>query len=111
MPSEKLVLGVPFYTRVWKEKGGDITSSVISMKNLEEYIPEDASKTWDENLKQYYVEYTQGGTTYKIWMEEEQSITAKLELVEKYNLAGASFWTKDREMPEIWNIVKEKLQV
>jgi len=107
--AEKLILGVPFYTRVWKEKDGEIDSSVISMKNLEEYIPEEAQRKWDENLKQYYVEYEQSGTTYKIWMEEEKSIAAKLDLVQKYQLAGASFWTKDRETPEIWTVVKEKL--
>ena len=111
VPSDKLILGVPFYTRVWKEKGNDVTSSVISIKSLDDYLPSGVEKKWDEELKQYYVEYEQNGTTYKIWMEEEESITAKLDLVEKYNLAGASFWTKDREMPEIWNIVKEKLQV
>jgi len=109
--ASKLILGVPFYTRVWKEQNGDIDSSVISIKNLQEYIPEGVEKTWDENLKQYYVEYEQGGTVYKIWLEEETSIAAKLDLVQTYQLAGASFWTKDREMPEIWPIIKEKLGI
>ena len=64
-----------------------------------------------EDLKQFYVEYQKKGTTYKIWMEEEQSISAKLDLVNKYGLAGASFWTKDREMEEIWPIIKQKLGI
>lgn len=109
--ANKLILGVPFYTRVWKETNGEIESSVISIKNLENYIPEGVQKTWDENLKQYYVEYEQAGTIYKIWLEEETSIAAKLDLVQTYQLAGASFWTKDREMPEIWTIIKEKLGI
>ena len=51
----------------------------------------------EEDLKQYYIEYNQGDTTYKMWIEDQESISAKLDLVNKYNLAGAGFWEKDRE--------------
>ncbi len=107
----KIILGVPFYTRVWTQSGDDVDSTAVSIKNLDRYVPDGVEKTWDEDLKQYYVEYQRNGTTYKIWMEEEQSIGAKLDLVNQYGLAGASFWTKDREMPEIWTVIKDKLGI
>ena len=107
----KIILGVPFYTRVWTTRADEVDSTVVSMKSLENYIPEGVEKIWDEDLKQFYVEYQKKGTTYKIWMEEEQSISAKLDLVNEYGLAGASFWTKDREMEEIWPIIQQKLGI
>lgn len=109
--ASKLILGVPFYTRVWEEKNGDISSSTINMKDIDKVVPEGASKTWDDDLKQYYIEYVSDGINHKIWAEDEESIKAKLSLIEKYKLAGASFWTKDREPDSIWNVVSESLGV
>ncbi len=111
--AEKIILGIPFYTRVWEENssGEIISNDTISMKNIDSFIPSGASKTWDDDLKQYYVEYTQNGITYKIWVEDEESITAKLSLIEEYNLAGAAFWVKDRESDGVWSIVSESLGV
>lgn len=44
-----------------------------------------------------------------MWIEDLKSISAKLDLINKYKLAGAAYWEKDRESPEVWDIVKEKL--
>ena len=109
--ANKIILGIPFYTRVWEEKDGKISSSTIDMKNIDKIVPEGASKTWDDNLKQYYIEYEKDGVTHKIWAEDEQSIKAKLSLINEYNLAGAAFWTKDREPDTIWNLVSENLGI
>ena len=108
VPAEKLILGMPFYTRLWKEDGEDLSSTVVYMKSVDKYIPENASKTWDDEVKQYYVEYTQNGITYKMWIEDEESIKAKFDLMEKYNLAGAAYWQKDFESDSIWEVVKTK---
>lgn len=109
--SEKLILGVPFYTRVWEESNGEVTSTTIDMKDIDEVVPENASRTWDDELKQYYIEYAEDGAINKIWAEDEQSISAKLSLIEEYNLAGASFWEKDREPDSIWTLVSQTLGV
>ena len=109
--ANKIILGIPFYTRVWEEKDGKISSSTIDMKNIDKIVPEGASKTWDDNLKQYYIEYEKDGVTHKIWAEDEESIKAKLSLINEYNLAGAAFWTKDREPDTIWNLVSENLGI
>ncbi len=108
---EKLILGMPFYTRLWKEANGQITSKVVSMKNIESTLPQNVEKKWDEALKQYYVEYSQGGATYKMWIEDEASIQAKFDLVKQYQLAGAAYWTKDRESESIWPVIAQVLQI
>ncbi len=106
---EKLILGMPFYTRLWKENSNEIKSDVVLMKSIETYIPQTAQKTWDDDTKQYYIEYQKNGSTYKMWLEEETSIKEKFKLMHKYNLAGAAYWQKDFESPNIWNIVKEEI--
>lgn len=104
---EKLVLGIPFYTMLWE----DDSPSVVNMKSVDSVIPSEVEKKWDEDLKQYYVEYTENGSKYKMWIEDEKSIEAKLDLISKYNLAGAAYWAKDRESSSVWNLISRKLGI
>ena len=106
--SDKLILAMPFYTRLWRKTKRKITSKVVNMKDVE--IPSNVKVTWDDTTKQNYYEYEENGTTYKMWIEDETSISNKLNLVNQYNLAGAGFWEKDREKDGVWSIIKEKLQ-
>lgn len=111
--ADKIILGIPFYTRLWKETNNTDdkpSSSVVSMKNIDSVIPSDVTRIWNEDLKQYYVEYQKNGQTHKMWLEEEKSIKAKLELMKQYNLAGAAYWQKDMEKSNIWDIIKEELK-
>lgn len=102
---EKIILGIPLYTRLWKEDGGKITSKVVNIKDVESTLPSDIQKKWDEELKQNYVEYTDGSATYKMWIEDEKSITEKIGLAKKYDLAGIAFWEKDREYDGFWQFI------
>ena len=110
IPSNKIVLGMPFYTRLWKEENGNITSKTVNMKNIDTVIPSDVQRTWDDTLKQNYVEYTQDSGVYKMWIEDEASIKEKVGLVRKYNLAGVASWEKDREKDTIWAVIKAELE-
>lgn len=107
---DKLILAMPFYTRLWKEKEGKVESTVVWMKNIENRIPSNVPKVWKEDVKQYYVEYEQDGTTYKMWLEEEESLKAKFALMKQYNLAGAAYWQKDFEKDTTWNRIAEELK-
>lgn len=108
--TDKIILGIPFYTRQWKvNSNGEITGrSTVSMLNTK--IPNGVEKQWDENLQQYYIEYAADkNTTVKMWIEDGTSIAAKVALVTKYNLAGTSGWRKDFETSNVWNIIKTEL--
>ena len=107
--SKKIILGIPLYTRLWTEKDGKATSKIVNMKAVNDVLPKDVTKNWNEELKQNYVEYTKDGATYKMWIEDEESIRAKVSLVSQYNLAGTAAWAKDRENKEIWTVIKEEL--
>ena len=108
---EKIILGIPFYTRLWEENNGTLEKYTVDMEDIEEVIPEGATRTWDDNLKQYYVEFVEDGITNKIWIEDAESIKAKISLVSEYNLAGAAYWAKDREPASIWPVISEALGV
>lgn len=107
--SKKIILGIPLYTRLWTEKDGKATSKIVNMKAVNDVLPKDVTKNWNDELKQNYVEYTKDGATYKMWIEDEESIRAKVSLVSQYNLAGTAAWAKDRENKEIWTVIKEEL--
>ncbi len=109
VPANKLIVSVPFYTRLWKEQNGIVTNKVVNMNKIT--IPSGVEKTWDDATKQYYIEYTSDGATYKMWIEDTESISAKLDLINKYKLTGAGFWEKDRETSDVWEIVKDKLGI
>ena len=109
--SEKLILGIPFYTRVWTtNSSGDIVSrSTVYMKDIDSVIPAGVEKTWNDELKQNYVEYTDGANKRQIWIEDIDSLKAKVSLVKENNLAGVASWQKDMESDDVWQMLKTEL--
>lgn len=108
---EKIILGMPLYTRLWKtDSNGKTTSNVVNMNQIDNKLPSNVEKVWDENTKQYYVEYETNGVKYQMWIEDEKSIEEKLNLINQYELAGGAFWEKDRETENIWTLAEEKLK-
>ena len=107
--AEKLILAIPFYTRIWTEnaEGKLVDSDIVNMKDVDSVIKNKAEKQWNETTRQNYVEYKQGNQTYKMWIEDMASIKEKLLLANEKNLAGVAFWAKDRETQEVWNLVDE----
>lgn len=105
----KIIMAVPFYTRMWTEKDGEVSSKVVDMKDIDKEIPSDVKRTWDDKLKQDYVEFTQNKATKKMWIEDAKSIKEKVSLIKQYELGGVAEWTKDRESEDIWEVIKDGL--
>lgn len=123
VPAEKLINAVPFFTRLWEERPlteeelaelpstdtstqVKVSSKAYGMDAIDQVLETNgAEKTWDENAGQYYAEYTADGNTYKVWLEEEDSIALKASLIKEYNLAGISAWKLGFERQNIWDII------
>lgn len=110
IPKEKMVLCIPFYSRLWKENGSKVESDNISMIQQNEIITKnDLTPEWDEKTKQNYVEFKKDNILYKIWIEDDKSIEYKVSLVNKYNLAGVASWKKGLETSDIWESINKTL--
>ena len=104
---EKVILGIPFYTRLWRETGEDVTSSVVDMKDVNNVLPGDIQREWLDDVKQNYIEYERNGSIYKMWIEDIDSIRAKINLAREKEIAGVAFWAKGREDESVWDVVEE----
>ena len=109
--SSKIILALPLYTRVWTTSSEKVSSDTVSMKNTYKQIPSGTDKTWNDDLKQYYVEFTQGNNKKQIWIEDIDSLKAKISLVNEYKLAGIGTWQKDMETDDVWKMFKEELKL
>ena len=115
--ADKIVLGIPFFGRVWSLSDDRIVGKGISNKTIQKILMDcDAVVTYDESAQSVKAEfeitessgkYTAGGTVltpgrYVVWYEDDRSYEAKLDLVQKYNLKGAGSWALGQENPDIW---------
>ncbi|MGI6095746.1 MAG: glycosyl hydrolase family 18 protein [Lachnospiraceae bacterium] len=112
VPAEKLINGIPFYTRLWKiSDSGAMDSQVMSMGEASAFITQNQVETfWNKDVSQNYGEYYQDGITYKIWLEDAQSIEAKMQLIQNYDLAGVAEWKLGLEDASVWSVINQYLQ-
>lgn len=110
--ANKIILAVPFYTRVWTTDGsGKTTSKTVDMKNIDNVIPDGVEKKWNDELKQNYVDYMDGENKKQIWIEDIDSLKAKVSLITENNLAGVGSWQKGMETDDVWKMLKEELNL
>jgi len=114
VPAEKVLLGLPYYTRLWEEEevsgGIQVSSKAYGMSKGETILKEQkVEPVWLDEAGQYYGEFKEDNKTYKIWLEEEKSIEEKVKLVDKYNLAGVAGWKRGLEKKEIWELLYKYL--
>ncbi len=108
VPAEKLLLGVPFYTRLWIEETKpsgekELTVKTMTMERAREWISQrQLTVSEDVATGQHYVELEEGDKVYKMWLEDEYSLKKRVELIKKYNLAGLAAWRRGFETDETW---------
>lgn len=123
VPAEKVILAMPFYTRLWSETPKteeevaaaseteefvpyNLDSSIYSMAKAQTFLSsKGVEPVWQEESGQYYAEYEENGVTYKMWLEEETSIEEKLKVMKEYELAGVSTWKLGLEKNSIWDTI------
>lgn len=110
VPAERVINAIPFYTRLWRTTGGNVTSEAIGMDQAQQTIAESNVETyWDKTTSQNYGKYDIDNSTYQIWLEDAQSVAEKVKLVSKYDLAGVSAWKLGFENSGIWQVISDNL--
>lgn len=110
VPAERVINAIPFYTRLWRTTGGNVTSEAIGMDQAQQTIADNNVETyWDKNASQNYGKYDIDNSTYQIWLEDAQSVAEKVKLVSKYDLAGVSAWKLGFENNGIWQVISDNL--
>ena len=124
VPAEKLIGGIPFFTRLWletpktetelAEEAGTEAASYPNNVESWAYGMSDAAEVlssagveaqWDETTKQNYAEWEADGGTYKIWLEDNQSLEEKLKVIRENGLAGVAEWSLGMEDSSVWDLI------
>lgn len=106
VPPEKVINAVPFYTRIWETNGAELTAQAVGMAMAEEFVANhNIEIRWDETACQNYGEIQEGDSFYQVWLEDEQSIEVKLNIMQKYNIAGVASWRLGFEKEAIWDVI------
>ena len=109
IPKEKLYLGIAAYGYDWSyvngEKKVDFLDYNMVMERVKKY---NAAIKWDTpSQSPYFIYVDSNGVKHTVWFENSYSVKFKLDLIKKYDIAGAAMWKLGEEDPEYWNLFKD----
>ena len=105
--NEKIIIGLPFYNRIWHVKNNNKfkIENVSMQMGFDFFKKRNVEFKWLDDKKYFYCEYSAGDIIYKSWLENENSIEEKLKLIKKFDLAGIAGWRRGFEKKIIWDII------
>lgn len=122
IPSNKLLMGIPFYGYEWQTAGTNFlantypkTGGIATYKRIQSLFSDpdisDLTASWSATTMSPYLSYTEKGKTYQIQYEDARSLGYKLDLVNQSNLAGIGIWALGYETPleDLWITIANKI--
>lgn len=122
VPSEKILLGIPFYGYGWQTTSRDsqshtfpdtgATASISRVESILERRDElQVEEHWNEDALSPYISYVEDEQVYVIYYENSRSISYKLDYVNQLNLGGVAIWALGYEgsSRELWDVIERKI--
>ena len=122
VPSDKVVLGVPFYGYEWQTTSRDEqaftfpdSGSTASYQRVLDILDQkkalSVEEHWNEVALSPYLSYKKNGLTYVIYYENARSLSYKLDYVNQLNLRGIAIWALGYEgdASDLWSVINSKL--
>lgn len=111
IPADKVLLGLGVYGYEWEPGTGRSVRSLPASKALGVASRYGAEIKWDNRAQVPYFYYWPKGIKRVIWFESNNSAAFKMNLVNKYNLAGVAVWRLGFEDNGFWKTVNKKFGV
>lgn len=114
MDSKKILMGMPNYGYDWTlpyESGtaAEVLTNVQAVNRAVEYK---TSIEYDTNSQAPYYYYTDtNGKRHIVWFDYASSTYARLMLVDKYNLAGVSYWNINNYFSQNWLVLNDLFDI
>jgi len=108
VPENQAIIALPFFSRHWQEKAkGSLSSEACSMPYAQQILNASGAKPiWDDTTGMNYLEYKEGKTVHKMWIEDINSLKLKMEAVAKKKVAGVAFWKAGLEDSSVWDMIQ-----
>ena len=109
--AEKLINGIPFYSRIWKTAADGVSSEAYGMNEIQSFIANHGMTVeWNAATGQNYAEVSEDEATYQIWIEDADSIETKLEVMQAHSIAGVAEWCLGMESSDVWGVIADYME-
>jgi spore germination protein YaaH len=121
VPANQLLMGIPFYNRVWRTSVAENTRRPSQHFDMDRAVAEfrrhgvsweedaDIPWQWDSDAGSYYAEFaavTDGETLrHQLWLECPRSVGEKMQIYAVYNLAGIAGWNNGFTNQAVWELL------
>ncbi len=112
--SNKVLMGMPLYGYDWKLpyiRGTTKARSLSPQQAIALAADMGVDIQYDTELSAPFFYYNDGENEHIVWFEDAKSVEAKLALVNKYGLAGVSFWNITRDFPQNWLVLNSLFKI
>lgn len=109
IPSNKILMGIPFYGYDWKlpfVPGGKFAEAIGNQEAVIRAGKYGANIKYDNISKSPFYNYIdENGIRHVVWFEDSRSMMAKFNLVKQYGLRGVSYWALGKPFPQNWALL------
>lgn len=111
IPPEKINLGIPNYGYDWPlpfVRGETVAETIGNIQAIQRAVENEVPIQFAELSQAPFYNYFFGNVEHEVWFEDVRSMNATFDLIEEYNLRGASYWTIMQLFRANWLLLDER---